>query len=286
MTPLGDQAGKIAVVTGATSGIGAVVANQLAARGARVLVVARDPHRAAATLAALPPPAEGAHRAFLGDLSRLEDMKRVAGEISAAESAVDLLVNNAGAEYATRLLTGDGLEMTFALNHLSYFVTTLGLLDRLKASPQGRVVNTASQMHAFYKLDFDDLQMARSYDGYAAYGRSKLCNILFTRALARRLAGSNVTANALHPGFVGTRFGDDDRTPFGTLVRWAKAAVSIKPEAGASTTLHVSTSEDGGRVSGGYFMKSRLAQPSRAALKDADGERLWATSLSLAGLAQ
>jgi retinol dehydrogenase-12 len=274
-------AGKTAVVTGATAGIGQVVAQTLAARGAAVLVVARDPGRMRATLASLAPPASGAHAVFAADLSSLIQTRRVAGEIGAEHPVIDILINNAGGVFPVRQATDEGLERTFALNHMSYFVLTEGLLERVKAAPQGRVVSTASRMHSMGKLDFDDMQMTRGYEAYAAYGRSKLCNILFTRALARRLAGTAVTANALHPGFVATAFGDNDRTALGTLFKWMKV-FAISPEAGAATTLHVATSEEGGRLSGAYFVKSKPTEPSPAARNDADGERLWALSAELA----
>jgi len=280
-----DLAGRTAVVTGATSGIGEVTAQDLARRGARVLVVGRNPERLAATMASLPPPASGAHAPYLADLSRLAEMKRLAAEIAAAEPAIDLLINNAAGMFPERRLTEDGWERTFAVNHMAYFVVTLGLLDRVKAAPAGRVVVTASRLHASYSLDFDDLQNAKTYSTYQAYGRSKLCNILFARALARRLQGTGVTCNALHPGFVATRFGDDDTSPMGVIFRWAKV-VAMSPQDGARTTLHAATSEEGGRLNGAYFVKSKPAQPSAQARNDADGERLWAISLALAGLAE
>jgi len=278
-----ELAGKTAVVTGATSGIGEVVAKELARRGARVLVVGRDPARTAVTLAALPPPASGAHAAHLADLSRLSEMRRLAADIAAAEPAIDLLINNAGGMFPERRVTEDGWERTFAVNHMAYFVVTLGLLDRLKAAPAGRIVVTASRMHATATLDFDDLQNERKYSTYLAYSRSKLCNILFARALARRL-GSGVTCNALHPGFVATRFGDDDTSPMGVIFKWMKV-IAISPQDGAKTTLHAATSEEGGRLTGAYFVKSKPAQPSPAARNDADGERLWAITQALAATA-
>ena len=278
-----ELAGKTAVVTGATSGIGEVVAKELARRGARVLVVGRDPARTAVILAALPPPASGAHAAHLADLSRLSEMRRLAADIAAAEPAIDLLINNAGGMFPERRVTEDGWERTFAVNHMAYFVVTLGLLDRLKAAPAGRIVVTASRMHATATLDFDDLQNERKYSTYLAYSRSKLCNILFARALARRL-GSGVTCNALHPGFVATRFGDDDTSPMGVIFKWMKV-IAMSPQDGAKTTLHAATSEEGGRLTGAYFVKSKPAQPSPAARNDADGERLWAITEALAATA-
>lgn len=265
---------KTAVVTGATSGIGQVVATELAKRGMRVVVVGRDPGRIDAVLRGLPPPPRGAHAAHQADLMRLSEMRRVAAEIAAAEPRIDLLINNAGALFAERAVTEDGWERTFALNHMAYFVVTMGLLERVKAAPAGRIVVTASRMHGMSTLDFDDLQSERRYSGYQAYGRSKLCNVLFARALARRLEGSGVTCNALHPGFVATRFGDAERGVFSLLNRWAKA-FALSPAEGAKTTLHVATSEEGGRLNGAYFDKCKPIEPSAAARRDADGERLW-----------
>ena len=276
-------AGKTAVVTGATSGIGEVVARELARRGARVLVVGRSAERTQAALAGLTPPPSGSHASYLADLSSLAQMKRLAAEVAAAEPVIDILINNAGGILPDRVVTADGLEGTFALNHMSYFVVTLGLLDRVKAAPQGRVISTSSRLHESATLDFSDLQLARKYDAYTAYGRSKLCNILFARALARRLAGTAVTSNAVHPGFVATRLGDNDRSVMGKLFSWAKV-IALSPQNGALTTLHAATSEEGGRLTGAYFVKSRPVQPSRAAQNDADGERLWAISAELAGI--
>lgn len=269
-----SSAPKTAVVTGATSGIGQVVAGELAGRGMRVVVVGRDPARIEALMRSLPPPTQGAHAAHQADLSRISEMRRVAADIAAAEPSIDVLVNNAGGIFPQRMLTADGLERTFALNHMAYFVVTMGLLDRVKAAPQGRVVVTASRMHEMSTLDFGDLQSERRYSGMTAYGRSKLCNVLFARALARRLEGSGVTCNALHPGFVATRFGDDETSLFGRINRWAKA-FAMSPAEGAKTTLHVATSPQGGQLNGAYFVKCKPVEPSAAARRDADGERLW-----------
>src|SRR5262249_39058046 len=149
------------------------------------------------------------HSIHYGDLSRVAEMKRVAAGISRAEPRLDVLINNAGALFTSRHVTEDGLERTFALNHVAYFVMTHGLRARLEAAAPARVVNVASDAHHGARLDFRDLQSTARYRGFAAYGRSKLCNILYTRELARRLAGRGITANSLHPGFVATRFGDE-----------------------------------------------------------------------------
>jgi len=171
---------KVVVITGATSGIGEVAADRLAAKGFRIVFVARDQARGEETLKHLRAIAGGVeHRAFYADLSRLADMKRVAAEIADAEPEINVLVNNAGALFNTRKVTDDGLEMTFALNHMSYFVVTNLLRPRLKAG--ARIVSTASDAHKGAHLDFSDMQSSRGYSGFGAYGRSKLCNILFTR---------------------------------------------------------------------------------------------------------
>src|SRR6266436_3401937 len=218
-----DMSGKIVVITGATSGIGLVAAESLASMGARIVLVARDPVRAEAALKRLRAAGpQAAHTVHYADLSRIAEMQRVASEISEAEPRIDVLINNAGALFGTRLVTPDGLEMTFATNHMAYFVVTLGLAERLQATPGARVVNTSSDAHKHRRLDFDDLQSAKNYRGFPVYGRSKLCNILFTRELARRWRGTSVTANCLHPGFVATRFGDGSGGFFERVVGVAK----------------------------------------------------------------
>jgi NAD(P)-dependent dehydrogenase (short-subunit alcohol dehydrogenase family) len=279
-----DMRGKVIVITGATSGIGSVAAEALAGMGARIVLVARDRTRAEAELARLREKAPGvAHRAYYADLSRIHEMQRVAGAIASDEPRIDVLINNAGALFSNRTLTGDGLEMTFATNHMSYFVLTEGLLQRLIASAPARIINTSSDAHSRAKLDFGDLQSANSYSGFKIYGRSKLANILFTRELARRLAGTGVTANSLHPGFVATRFGDQSGGVFSFLVRVAKT-FAISPEKGAETIVYLASSDEVANVSGEYFYKNRVATPSQAARDDAAAKRLWQESEKLAGI--
>lgn len=274
--------GTVAVVTGGTSGIGAAAAEALAAQGVRVVLVARDAARAEATLAKIRAKNPGAAHTFhLADLSSLSEMKRVAAELAAAEPRVDLLINNAGGAFAHRRVTEDGLEMTFAVNHMAYFVVTLGLLDRLRSSVPARIVNTASMTYAGATLDFDDLQSARNYSGTTVYGRSKLLNILFTRELARRLAGSGITVNCFHPGFVATRLGNQDG---GISKIWGMStAGALRPEEGARTLLYLATSPDVAQITGEYFSNSRVEKLSRNALNDADAARLWDESSRIAG---
>ena len=273
---------KTIVITGATSGIGEVAAIRLAEQGARIIFTARDKDRAGATMDKLRRANGGVpHAAHMGDLTLLADMKRVAGEI-AQEPAIDVLINNAGALFNARGETPDGLEKTFALNHMSYFVITNILLPRLKAG--ARIVSTASGAHRRARLDFDDLQSRRGYGGFQVYSKSKLCNILFNRELARRIAGTGVTANCLHPGFVATRFGDQSGGMVSAFVRVAKPFGGISPEEGAKTILYLATSPNVASVSGEYFYESRIDMPSAEARSDLDARKLWNVSAEIAGL--
>lgn len=279
--------GKTVVISGATSGIGQVAAEKLAAMGARMVLVARDKARGEAALARLRQAGPGAaHSIHYADLSRLNEMKRVAAEIAAAEPRIDVLINNAGALFASRQITEDGLELTFALNHMSYFVLTHGLRERLRASAPARVINTASDAHKGEKLDFGDLQSAAGYRGLHVYGRSKLCNILYTSELARRWAGSGVTANSLHPGFVDTRFGDESGGLLSFGVRMAKT-FAISPEKGAETIVYLASASDQqvADASGLYFYKCRPATPTREARDEDAARKLWQETERLAGIA-
>src|SRR5215471_8256320 len=279
--------GKTVVITGATSGIGQVAAEKLAEMGARIVQIARDGVRGEAAMKRLrerSPAVE--HKIYYADLSRLGEMRRVAWEIAAAEPRIDVLINNAGAIFSTREVTQDGLERTFALNHVSYFMLTHGLRQRLVSSAPARIVNTASDAHEPFALDFDDLQSAKAYQSnfwewlrwggpaFKVYGRSKLCNILFTRELSRRLAGTAVTANSLHPGFVATRFGDQTAGLLSFGIRVAKN-FALTPERGAETLVYLASSPDVAGVTGEYFHKCRQATPNEEARDDAKAKRLW-----------
>jgi retinol dehydrogenase 12 len=276
--------GKVVVITGATSGIGQVAAEKLAGMGARIVQVARDPARGEAALARLRQIAPGiAHSIHYANLSSIAEMKRAASEIAAAERRIDVLINNAGALFNSRQLTEDGLEMTFATNHMAYFVLTNVLRERLGASTPARVVSTSSDAHKGARLDFDDLQSGKDYGGFKVYGRSKLCNILFTRELARRWNASGVTANCLHPGFVATRFGNQSGGMFASVVRVAKT-FAISPEKGAETIVYLASSNEVDGVSGEYFYKCHRATPTREASDDTSARRLWDESAKLAGI--
>jgi NAD(P)-dependent dehydrogenase (short-subunit alcohol dehydrogenase family) len=274
--------GKTVVITGATSGIGNVAAETLAKMGARIVAVARDKSRGNATVARLSSIAPGvAHSLYFADLLHLSEVKRVAAEIAHREPPIDVLINNAGALFSVRQTTGDGLERTFALNHMAYFVLTEGLRGRLLAAGDARIINTASEAHRNATLDFDDLQSTKGYGGRRAYGRSKLCNILFTRELARRLRGTGVTANCLHPGFVATRFGDQSGGLISSLISLAKF-FAIAPEKGAETIVYLATSSEVAEITGQYFYKCRVTTPSRSAQDDQSALLLWQRSTALA----
>jgi NAD(P)-dependent dehydrogenase (short-subunit alcohol dehydrogenase family) len=275
--------GKVVVITGATSGIGEVAARRLAGMGARIVLVARDKTRGEAALARLRGGSNNSHSIHYGDLSRVAEMKRLALEIAAAQPRIDVLINNAGAIFGSRQLTEDNLERTFAVNHMAYFVLTQGLRDRLLAAAPARIVSTASDAHKGAKLDFNDLQGAQSFSPMGAYGRSKLCNILFTRELARRLSGQGVTANCLHPGFVATRFGDHMGGFLSGVVRVAKT-FAITPEKGAETIVYLAASPEVAASSGGYYYKCRPAQPTLEARNDEYAKRLWMESARLSGI--
>ena len=275
--------GKVVVLTGSTSGIGEAAALQLAAIGARLVLVARDPQRAEATLKRLKPGVK--HTAHIADLSLIAETKRVAQEIAAAEPRIDVLINNAGVMSAERQLTADGLELTFATNHLAYFILTQSLLPRLLAAAPARIINTASEVHRGAHLDFSDLQSEKRYSSYGVYGKSKLANVLFTRELALRLAGTGVTVNCLHPGVVASRFAQPRNGKGGDPSSASYlASQGIAPEKSAESLVYLTSSPDLAQTTGQYFNQSRLSTPSEEAQDDAIAKRLWRESERLAGI--
>jgi NAD(P)-dependent dehydrogenase (short-subunit alcohol dehydrogenase family) len=277
--------GKLCVITGATSGIGLITAERLAAQGARLVLVGRDPARGEAALARIKARAPRAEVSIhYADLSRLDALRTLAAGLDAL-SRIDVLINNAGAMFWRRQVTADGLERTFALNHMAYFVLAALLRDKLASSP-ARIVNVASEAHRGARLDFGDLQSAHGYSGMRAYARSKLCNILFTRELARRLSGTGVTANCLHPGFVNSRFGDNNPGLVGIGTRIAKQIFAIPPERGAETSVYLASSPDLEGKSGGYYDQCAPKTPSPEAQDDAAARRLWEESARIAGVGQ
>jgi retinol dehydrogenase 14 len=276
--------GKTCVLTGATSGIGRETAVALAGLGARLALVCRDRGRGEEAAAAIA--ARTGNRdvvLYLADLSSQRDVRRVAAEILAAHAQIHVLVNNAGVVNLRRTLTEDGLETVFATNHLAYFHLTLLLLDRLRASAPARIVNVASDAHRWGRLDLDDLGNARRYRAMQVYGQSKLANILFTYELSRRLAGSGVTCNCLHPGAVGTRLGHNNGMIARTLARLLVPFFRT-PAQGAETSIWLASSPEAEGVSGEYFVDRRPRRSSDASYDETIARHLWDVSLQLTGL--
>lgn len=272
--------GKTVVITGGTSGIGEVAALSLAAKGARIVFVARDGKRAEATLPKLRAAGPAAHRYYIADLFLVAEQRRVAAEIAAAEDSIAVLINNAGAYFETRAVTAEGLERSFALNHMAYFVLTNGLLAKMK--PGARIVSTSSYAHRLARLDLDDLQSEKSYKGFTVYGTTKLMNILFTRELARRIEGAGIIANCLHPGFVATRFADNNPGPMGRIFGVLKNLFAISPKKGAATIIHLASAPQVVGKSGHYWYKCEIVSPTKPAQSDANAARLWALSERIA----
>jgi NAD(P)-dependent dehydrogenase (short-subunit alcohol dehydrogenase family) len=280
-----SMAGKVCLVTGATAGIGAETAEALARRGATVCLVGRSAERLAATARRIQEQTGNPTVVpFRADLSAQADIRRLADEFRARCERLDVLVNNAGAMFLTRQESVDGIEMTWALNHLAYFLLTNLLLDRLEAAAPSRVICVASDAHHWPSyIDFDDLQWRRRrYRGMWAYAESKLANVLFTFELARRLkgAGKGVTANALHPGFVASRFFTSSGMTgvMGGLMRASAGLLAISPERGAATSIYLASAPDLGDVSGQYFEKQKPVRASEAARDEAAARRLWESS--------
>jgi NAD(P)-dependent dehydrogenase (short-subunit alcohol dehydrogenase family) len=288
----GDQllAGRVCLVTGASSGIGRATAIGLARLGATVVLHGHDARRSERALAAVRAASSGgAVELLTADLSSQAETRRLAEQFCARHDQLHVLVNNAGVLRFSRELTVDGLEYTFALNHLSYFLLANVLLDRLRASAPSRVVNVSSVAHQRASVDFDDLQHERRYSGPRAYGQSKLANILFTRELAARLTGSGVTANSLHPGLVATRFGSGNRGAWRALrlaMRLVGPLLVRSPQRGAETTLYLASSAEVEGVTGRYFVDCRQRTPSDAARDDGAARRLWAESERLTGVGE
>lgn len=276
--------GQTCVVTGATSGIGREIARALAEQGAHVAIVCRDRARGAAVAAELDAiagrPAASVH---LADLSRQADVRRVADELCARFPRIDVLVNNAGVVSLAHATTDDGIETVFATNHLAYYLLTLLLLPRLRASAPARIVNVASEAHRFGRLDFDDLGQAAHYRWMRVYGTSKLANVLFTYELARRLEGSGVTVNCLHPGAVATGLGHNNGR-WAVLVTRLLAPFFRTPRQGADTAIWLASAPEAAGEHGRYFVKRRAKRTSKPTYDPALARRLWDVSAELCRL--
>lgn len=284
---MNDMDRKVVVVTGATSGMGKAVALELAKKGATVVIVGRNSAKTQATLKEIVE--QSGHSAgdgLVGDLSSMVEVRRLAKELRTRYSRLDVLINNAGAIFARRQSTVDGYERTFALNHLAYFLLTNLLLDILKASAPSRIVNVSSRSHEGGTIHFDDLQGERSYGigGGRAYSQSKLANIMFTYELARRLAGTGVTVNALHPGTVATGFGENNGGVMGLGMKIFHR-FAIAPEEGADTITYLASSPEVEGISGRYWAKRRPVRSSPASYDETAQRRLWDVSAEMTGLA-
>ena len=277
--------GKTCLITGTTAGIGKEAARELARLGATVVVAGRNPAKCQATVQEIQQQTGNNNVDFLvADLSSLEEVRRLAQEFKGRHDRLDVLVNNAGAIMLSRKQSVDGFEMTFALNHLNYFLLTDLLLDLLKASAPSRIVNVSSASHRKARMDFQDLQGQRRFRGSQAYGRSKLANLLFTYELARRLEGTGVTANGLHPGLVATNFMANN----GRVGRFLNIFVRLigrSVEVGAQTIIYLASSPDVEGITGQYFVDQNAVPSSQASYDRDDASRLWEVSSELAGLA-
>jgi NAD(P)-dependent dehydrogenase (short-subunit alcohol dehydrogenase family) len=275
--------GKVALVTGGTSGIGKATAMALAAMGADVVVVGRDRERGERAAAEIRAQTGGKVDLALADLSSQAEVRALAEEFKRRYDGLDVLVNNAGLVQSTRTETVDGLETTFATNHLAPFLLTDLLLDLLKRSAPSRVVTVSSEAERWGNIDFDDLQSKKKYRGFPVYGMTKLANIMFTYELAERLEGTGVTATCMHPGAVNTRFGTNNTGPMTILFRAFKPFMRT-PEQGADTVIWLASSPDVEGLSGRYYSDRKPLEPKKIANDSEARRRLWEESERLTGL--
>ena len=280
----GPMAGRTVLVTGGSGGIGRATALGLAAMGARLAITGRDRGRTEDAAGEIRAAGGGPADVFVADLSCQLQVRRLAGEVLQRLSRIDVLVNNAGGYWNTRHVTADGLERTFAVNHLAPFLLTNLLLDRLRHSAPARVVTVSSHVQASGRIDFDDLQGGRSYSGARAYSQSKLASVLFTYELARRLQGTSVTANALHPGVVRTRFGAEDPSGVQRLLTPFMRPLMKAPAQGAATSIYLASAPGLEQVTGRYFADSKPKRSSKRSYDQAAAARLWQVSADLTGL--
>lgn len=289
-----DMTDRVVMVTGATNGIGEVTAHEIARMGATVIVVGRNASKTERVAAEIKEGTGNPNaQAMIADLSLMTDVRKLAADFQAGYDRLDVLVNNAGALFTDRALTSEGLERTFALNHLNYFLLTNLLLPQLKAAGtperKARVVNVSSGAHNAGRMDFDNLNGEKRYSPMTAYGTSKLQNILFTYELARRLEDEDapVTATCLHPGVVSTGFGKNNDGISGLFAKGFMALIkpfAISPKKGAETQIYLATSPEVEGVNGKYYDKKKPKQTSQASYSRADQEQLWAVSERLTSL--
>ena len=281
----GSMSGKLCLITGGTDGIGFATARELAARGARLLLVGKNPDKGAGAAAQIVAQAGQGSAEFLrADLSSQLEIRNLAQQIHSRTDRIDVLVNNAGAMFLKRQESADGIEMTFALNQLSYFLLTNLVLDLVAKAPQARIVNVSSDLHKGQQLDFDDLQMRNGYSGMKAYGKSKLANILFSNELARRLQAQGVAVNSLHPGYVNSSFGKNNGALMGGVMALSSKLFGISTEKGAQTSIYLASAPEAAAVSGKYFAHCREIRPSPESQSEDAAKRLWAECEKLTGV--
>jgi NAD(P)-dependent dehydrogenase (short-subunit alcohol dehydrogenase family) len=278
--------GKTILVTGATNGIGLVTATELARMGGQVTIVSRDAGKCTEVAARITSGTGNPVEWIAADLSTLDGIMHAAMTFKQRHTHLHILVNNAGAYFVKRMLTTDGFEQTFALNHLNYFLLTILLLDTVKASAPARIINVSSGAHEGAKvLDFDNLQGEKKFNGWDAYARSKLCNVLFTYELARRLEGTGVTVNALHPGYVNTGFATNNGPIYRVGAKLASRLFGKKPAEGAETSIYLASSPEVEGVTGKYFSDCKETPSNPLSYDKALAEKLWQVSLELTGKA-
>src|SRR5262245_10272808 len=269
---------KICLVTGANSGIGKVTAKALAAGGATVIMVCRNRDKGEAARGEIVRETRNENvDLMIADFSELSQIRRLAAEVKAKHSRLHALVNNAGSHYSKRTITADGYEATFAVNHLGYFLLTVELLDLLKSSAPARVVNVSSEAHRHARVDLDDLNLENGYGGWKAYGQSKLANVLFTYELARRLKGTGLTANCMHPGVVGTNLFNHVGGLAGKIVRLFTPFMRT-PEKGADTVIWLASSPEVAGITGKYFVDRKEQATNPVSYNTAVAARLWEVS--------
>ena len=280
-----SMTGKTALITGGTGGIGRAAAIGLARLGARVGITGRDRVRAERAAGDIVRES-GASTVdvFVADMSSQAEVRRLAGEVLSAYPRLDVLLNNVGGFWSHRHATADGLEHTFALNHLAPFLLTNLLLERLIASAPARIVTVSSGAQAMGRIDFDDLMGERTYSGQRAYNQSKLANVMFTYELARRLEGTGVSATALHPGITNTAFSaDDPARAFAPIVALMRPFMR-SPERGADTAVYLASSPEVDGVTGRYFADRKVKKSHESSYDTATTARLWRVSAELVGL--
>ena len=280
----GPMADRTVLVTGGSGGIGRATALGLAGMGADLAIIGRDRRRSEDAAREIRAAGGGRVDLFIADLSSQSEVRGLAEEVLQRLSRIHVLINNVGGYFDTRHVTADGLERTFALNHLAPFLLTNLLLEKLKQSASARVVTVSSNAQAAGRIDFNDLQGERSYSGARAYSQSKLANVLFSYELAKRLKGTSVTSNSLHPGVVSTSFGADDPGTVQRIFIPFLRAVMKTPAQGAATSIHLASAPDLEQVTGRYFANSRPKRSSKLSYDEATAATLWQVSGDLVDL--